>query len=56
MAVSTGDEFSLALDEKGVPWVWGKGDKGQVRTYVSIAEVGATLSYVCTYVHTYTEA
>ena len=30
VAISTGDEFSLALDEKGVPWVWGKGDKGQV--------------------------
>ena len=31
VAIATGDEFSLAVDEKGLPWVWGKGDKGQVR-------------------------
>ena len=31
VAIASGDEFSLAVDEKGLPWVWGKGDKGQVR-------------------------
>jgi len=31
VAIATGDEFSLAVDEKSLPWVWGKGDKGQVR-------------------------
>ena len=31
VAIATGDEFSLAVDEKGVPWVWGKNEKGQVR-------------------------
>ena len=30
VAIATGDEFSLAVDEKGLLWVWGKGDKGQV--------------------------
>lgn len=34
VAIATGDEFSLVVDEKGLPWVWGKGDKGQVRRLV----------------------
>ena len=30
VAIATGDEFSLVVDVKGLPWVWGKGDNGQV--------------------------
>ncbi len=40
VAIAAGDEFSLVVDEKGAPWVWGKGDKGQVCTG-GVAEGGA---------------
>lgn len=39
MAVATGDEFSLAVDDKGLLWVWGKGDKGQVSEVVGSSEL-----------------
>jgi len=31
VAIATGDEFSIVVDDKNAPWVWGRGDHGQVR-------------------------
>lgn len=33
-AIATGDEFSVAVDEHGLPWVWGQSEHGQVRKCV----------------------
>ena len=30
--LSCGDEFSIALDDNGISWVWGRDDLGQVTT------------------------
>ena len=30
VSLAAGDEFSLALDDTGTPWVWGKAEHGQV--------------------------
>ena len=27
--IATGDEFSIVVDERGIPWAWGKSDHGQ---------------------------
>ena len=29
--IAAGDEFSLVIDERGIPWTWGRTDRGQVR-------------------------
>ena len=32
VAIATGDEFSLVVDDRGTPWTWGRTDQGQVST------------------------
>ena len=49
--IAAGDEFSLVVDERGIPWTWGRTDRGQVRDhthtcllYTSPSPRDATLS------------
>lgn len=30
VATATGDEFSVAVDDRGTPWAWGRSELGQV--------------------------
>ena len=30
VAIASGDEFSLVLDDRGQAWIWGRGDRGQL--------------------------
>ena len=41
--MAAGDEFSLVIDERGIPWTWGKNDKRQVRDKL-ISRAPGTLS------------
>lgn len=36
VAIATGDEFSLVVDDRGGPWTWGRADKGQLGLQISI--------------------
>ena len=35
VAIAAGDEFSLVVDDKSTPWVWGRADHGEVRRNIS---------------------
>lgn len=30
MCLSCGDDYSIAIDESGITWVWGRDDSGQL--------------------------
>ena len=46
--IAAGDEFSLVIDERGIPWTWGRTDRGQVRARVD--KIYFSLFQVCVYV------
>ena len=50
--IAAGDEFSLVIDERGIPWTWGRTDRGQVRARVHVDKIYLSLGLyqVCVYV------
>ena len=41
VAIASGDEFSIVVDDRGHPWGWGRAEQGQV----------CTCTFLSTHVH-----